>query len=91
MILECNGSPRRDNTDYFNNEITREPDYDFIALQHQVTELLPQLLPEQNHVFRVLNKIDSGNSGLFFLDTPGGTAKTFLLNLLSTSVRKDRT
>ncbi|GFV14571.1 ATP-dependent DNA helicase [Trichonephila clavipes] len=84
-------SPRRDNRDNFNNEIARELDYDFIALQHQVAELVPQLLPEQNHVFhQVLRKIDSDNGGLFFLDAPGGTGKTFLLNLLSMSVRKDK-
>ncbi|GFX05057.1 ATP-dependent DNA helicase [Trichonephila clavipes] len=76
-------SPRRDNRDNFNNEITGELDYDFIALQHRVAELVPQLLPEQNHVFhQVLRKIDSGNGGLFFFDAPGGTGKTFLLNLL---------
>ncbi|GFX98538.1 ATP-dependent DNA helicase [Trichonephila clavipes] len=84
-------SPRRDNKDNFNNEIARELDYDFIALQHQAAELVPQLLPEQIHVFhQVLRKIDSGNGGLFFLDAPGGTGKTFLLNSLLMSVRKDK-
>ncbi|GFX32429.1 hypothetical protein TNCV_2173491 [Trichonephila clavipes] len=33
----------------FDNEIARELDYDFIALQHQVTELIPQLTPERRH------------------------------------------
>lgn len=35
-------SPRRDNTDHYNNEIAQELDYDLIAMQHQVTELVPQ-------------------------------------------------
>ncbi|GFT42634.1 ATP-dependent DNA helicase [Trichonephila clavipes] len=66
-------------------------DNDFIALQHQVAELVPQLLPEQNHVFlQVLHTIDSGNGGLFFLGAPGGTGKTFLLKLLLMSVRKGK-
>ncbi|GFX58691.1 ATP-dependent DNA helicase [Trichonephila clavipes] len=83
-------SPRREKRENFNNEIARELDYDFIALQHQMAELVPQLLPEQNHVFhQVLRTIDSGNGGIFFLDAPGGTGKTFLLNLLLMSVRKD--
>ncbi|GFW65222.1 helitron_like_N domain-containing protein [Trichonephila clavipes] len=82
---------RRDNRDNFNNEIARELAYDFIALQHQVAELVPQFLPEQNHVsHQVLRKIDFGNGGPFFLDTPGGTGKTFLLYLLLMSVRKDK-
>ncbi|GFX06765.1 ATP-dependent DNA helicase [Trichonephila clavipes] len=85
-------SPRRDNRDNFNNEIARELDNDFIALQHQVVELIPQLLPEQNHVFhQVLRKIDTGNGGLFFLDVPGGTGKTLLLNLLLISDLRDST
>ncbi|GFX94401.1 ATP-dependent DNA helicase [Trichonephila clavipes] len=84
-------SPRRDNRDNFNNEIARELDYDFIALQHQAAELVPQLLLEQNHIFhQVLRKIDSGNGRFFFLDAPGGTGKTFLLNLLLMSIRKDK-
>ncbi|GFS75935.1 ATP-dependent DNA helicase [Trichonephila clavipes] len=84
-------SPRRDNRDNFNNEIARELDYDFIALQHQVAELVPRLLQEQNHVFhQVLRKIDCGNGGLFFLDAPRRTGETFLLILLLMSVRKDK-
>ncbi|GFX41098.1 ATP-dependent DNA helicase [Trichonephila clavipes] len=63
--------PRRDYRDNFNNEIAEELDYNFIALRHQVAELVPQLLPEQNHVFhQVLRKIDSGNGRLYFLDAP---------------------
>nr|XP_036228731.1 uncharacterized protein LOC118682893 [Bactrocera oleae] len=65
-------SPRRDNEDDFNNEIAREQNYDFIALQQQVEELIPHLLPEQAHVFRqLLYRIESGKGGVFFLDAPG--------------------
>ncbi|GFX34532.1 ATP-dependent DNA helicase [Trichonephila clavipes] len=75
-------SPQRDNRDNFNNEIARELDYDFIAPQHQVAELVPQLLPEQNHVFhQVLRKIDSGDGGLFFLDAPAHSVLKLPLNL----------
>ncbi|GBP10077.1 hypothetical protein EVAR_101403_1 [Eumeta japonica] len=65
----------------FNNNVTRELNYYFKALQHQVTELLPQSLPEQNDIFhQVLRKIEPENGALLFLDAPGGTGKTFLLN-----------
>ncbi|GFT57107.1 ATP-dependent DNA helicase [Trichonephila clavipes] len=58
-------------------EIARELDYNFIALQHQVTELIPQLIFEQSHVFHeVLRKIESGSGPLSFLDVPGGSGKT---------------
>ncbi|GBN91997.1 hypothetical protein AVEN_73025-1 [Araneus ventricosus] len=35
-------------------------------------------------------KIESSEGGLFFLDAPGGTGKTFLLNLLSAQIQKDK-
>ena len=55
-------SPRWAKGNDFGDEIAQELFYDFIALQHQVTQLIPQLLPEQSHVFhQVLSKIESGN------------------------------
>ncbi|KIH47496.1 hypothetical protein ANCDUO_22442 [Ancylostoma duodenale] len=36
-----------------------------------------------------MNSIKSGNGGLLFLDAPGGTGKTFLINLLLAEVRKN--
>ncbi|GBM12146.1 hypothetical protein AVEN_39482-1 [Araneus ventricosus] len=34
-------------------------------------------------------EVESGEGGLFFLDAPGGTGKTFHLNLLLAQIRKD--
>ncbi|GBN60012.1 hypothetical protein AVEN_34898-1 [Araneus ventricosus] len=34
-------------------------------------------------------KIESSEGGLFFLDAPGGTGKSFLLNLLLAQIQKD--
>lgn len=83
--------PRRSVENYLNDEIARELNYDFTALQHQVTELVPRLLPEQSRVFQeVLRQVESGSGALFFLDAPGGTGKTFLLNLLLAFIRKDQ-
>ena len=60
-------------------------------MQQQITQLIPQLLPEESHVFHhVLSKIESGNDALHSLDAPGGIGKTFLLILLLMSVRKDQ-
>ncbi|KIH46987.1 hypothetical protein ANCDUO_22957 [Ancylostoma duodenale] len=36
-----------------------------------------------------MNLIRNGNGGLLFLDAPGGTGKTFLINLLLAEVRKN--
>ncbi|GFY41464.1 ATP-dependent DNA helicase [Trichonephila inaurata madagascariensis] len=60
---------------------SRELGYDFIALQHQVTELIPELTPEQSHVFhQVLRKMEFGSGVLFFIDAPERTGKMILLN-----------
>jgi hypothetical protein len=34
-----------------------------------------------------MKAIDDGNGGLFFLDAPGGTGKTFLMSLILATVR----
>ena len=71
-------SPRRAEGNYFRDENSKELGYDFIALKYEVTQLIPQVLPEQSHIFhQVLSKIESGNGALFFLNAPGGTGKTF--------------
>lgn len=44
-------SPRQHNGDDCNNKIAQEIVYNVRALQHQVAESFPQLIPEQNHIF----------------------------------------
>ncbi|XP_071582556.1 ATP-dependent DNA helicase pif1-like [Temnothorax nylanderi] len=39
---------------------------------------------------RFLSSVESGAGQVFFLDAPGGTGKTFLINLLLARVRSDR-
>jgi len=46
---------------------------------------------EQSIVYgKVIKKIESNEEGLFSLDSPGGTGKTFLLNLMLAFIRKDK-
>ncbi|KFM73062.1 hypothetical protein X975_04048, partial [Stegodyphus mimosarum] len=89
--LQDFGMLSRSDGNYFNDEIARELDYNFTALQQQVAELVPELLSEQSHVFlQVLRKTEFRNGALFFFDAPGGTGKKLLLNLLLMSIRKDQ-
>ncbi|CAG5058230.1 unnamed protein product [Parnassius apollo] len=84
-------SPQRTTENELSDKNIRETNYDIAALQQQVAEFAPSLLPEQKRVFdKVLGQIESGNGALFFLDAAGGTGKTFLLNLLLAQVRKDK-
>ncbi|GFY71916.1 uncharacterized protein TNIN_199801 [Trichonephila inaurata madagascariensis] len=89
-------SPRQVDGNDFDNEIARELGDDFIALQHQVTELTPQLTPEQSHVgHQVLRKIESSCVALFFSPRPWRNRKNdFAKPIINVSQRKrteDRT
>lgn len=85
------GMPRPQRTGEISNDVARELNYDYIALQTHVTETIPRLLPEQRHVLNVvLQQIHNGEGAIFFLDAPGGTGKTFLLNLLLAHIRMDK-
>lgn len=47
-----------------------------------------KLNPEQQQVFKIISeRIESGQSGLFFVDGPGGTEKTFLYTALLANIR----
>ncbi|GBO99544.1 ATP-dependent DNA helicase pif1 [Eumeta japonica] len=85
------GMIRPQRTEEISSDLIRELDYDTASLQQQLTESVPRLNPEQRLVFdNVVKKIEDGEGGLLFLDTPGGTGKTFLLNLLLAQIRKDK-
>ena len=48
-------------------------------------------MPDQAAAYHViLDNMQSGSGGIIFLDAPGGTGKTFLLNLLLAKVRQQK-
>lgn len=68
--------------------IPNELQFDMHALQLQVTDNVPLLNQEQLNIYElVMDKINSQSGVIIFLDAPGGTGKTFLLNLILASVR----
>jgi hypothetical protein len=47
------------------------------------------LVKDQRLVYnRFMDSVERRNGGLFFLDAPGGTGKTFLINLLLAEILK---
>ncbi|GFY10127.1 hypothetical protein TNCV_1946721 [Trichonephila clavipes] len=82
-------SPRRDRTILIMKLL--ELDYDFIALQHQVAELVHNYFHSKNHAFhQVLRKTDSGNGRLFFLDAPGEVEKPFCEIIINVHQKKTK-
>ena len=78
-------SPVRTN-DSLNEEVARELSYNVDP--DSVSSNEAKLLPEQTMAFETIyESIQHSKGGLFFLDAPGGTGKTFLLNLLLSKVR----
>ena len=51
---------------------------------------LMQSIYEKNVYGIILSSINSNEGNIFFLDAPGGTGKTFLINLLLAKVRLDK-
>lgn len=81
-------SPNRDSNDVSNSEILRETSYNVDELASYVATNLSLLIPDQKVAYDVLESaIRENKGGLYFLDAPGGTGKTFLINLLLASVR----
>lgn len=59
-------------------------------LQH-VAENEPKCTDEQQHVYRLFcTRVETAQPGLLFLDAPGGTGKTFLLNLILAKIRSQQ-
>ena len=64
-------------------DVLREKQCDIDALQIYVKAQKRLLTNDQRLTYTsVIEHVQDGNGGLIFLDAPGGTGKTFLLNLI---------
>lgn len=85
------GLPKPQYNGELSTDVVKELNYDTKALQEYIDQMIPRLIPEQKQIFNtILQRVKKEEGGLFFLDAPGGTGKTFLLNLLLAEIRKDR-
>ena len=81
-------TPNREMNDALNREFEWESEYDHKELDLIVRMNEPLLNHQQKEVYDTLMKaIDDGNGGLYFLDAPGGTGKTFLRSVILATVR----
>ncbi|GFU70728.1 ATP-dependent DNA helicase [Trichonephila clavipes] len=72
----------------FDRDLQRETHYDSDELGTFVRTNLPHLILEQRIAYdRIMRAITEQSGGLFFIDAPGGTGKTFLLSLILATIR----
>ncbi|XP_026467658.1 mannosyl-oligosaccharide alpha-1,2-mannosidase IA-like [Ctenocephalides felis] len=81
-------APNRPMHDAFNQELHREKLYDLNNLKELIETKLPLLNEQQKYVFDTLMKVtNDGTGGIYFLNAPGGTGKTFLILLILATIR----
>jgi len=74
--------------DALNLELRREQQYDTEALAETVRTNVPQLNQQQRIAYDTLiEAVNSGSVGIYFIDAPGGIGKTFLISLLLARIR----
>ena len=70
-------------------EVLREREYNIEYLHDFTNKNEGKLLNDQRYAYETfLHAVNSGSGGLFFLDAPGGTGKTFVTELLLAKVRQ---
>ncbi|XP_050064546.1 ATP-dependent DNA helicase pif1-like [Aphis gossypii] len=81
-------APNRPMHDAINQELHRERLYDLNDLKELIQTNLPLLNEQQKYVFETLMKVTNDETGgIYFLDAPGGTGKTFLISLILATIR----
>ncbi len=84
-------TPQRDQHVCNCRDLIRDTNYDQDELTAYVSSNKPLLAPDKAAAYHViLDNMHSGSRGIIFLDAPGGTGKTFLLNLLLEKVRQQK-
>lgn len=82
--------PRRLDNVEVNRQYLTETNYDAESLQREIAIKMQTLTNEQELVYnQVIQSIENEAGQIFFLDAPGGTGKTFLINLLLSKVRSN--
>ena len=72
-------------------EVQREMNYNVAQMNSIVEENVPKLTIDQKTAYdTILKDINESKGSLFFLDAPGGTGKTFMLNTLLAAVRNEK-
>ncbi|CAI9719352.1 ATP-dependent DNA helicase [Octopus vulgaris] len=72
-------------------EYMSENNYNIAELTETITRDEPRLLPEQREIYNeIIDSVRLNQGKLFFLNAPGGTGKTFVINLILAKLRAER-
>lgn len=81
-------TPIRNISNVHDRDILREKQYNMVELRSYVEVNERLLTNDQKTAYEtILHNINNNNGGIIFLDAPGGTGKTFLLNLILAKIR----
>lgn len=81
-------SPNRPMHAAFNQEMEREQQYDCNELSENLRFNIPKMNDQQKNAYDTIMKaVNDGSGGIYFLDAPGGTGKTFLISLILATIR----
>jgi hypothetical protein len=97
QVLSCVGKslkdfglpkPHKDNIKIISREYLQQTNYNITDLMEYVNNKTNLMTTEKNNVFNhVINCVEKSTGNVFFLDAPGGTGKTFIINLLLAKIR----
>lgn len=80
--------PQRNELDVLNMELFKEKNYNIEELYRYIQQNKPLLIESQKHAYNIImDHIKKQEGGIIFLDAPGGTGKTFLINLILAEIR----
>ncbi|XP_067134561.1 uncharacterized protein [Centruroides vittatus] len=82
-------APRKGAFSVLNFEITREKSYSIDELLQYIAHNKPLLNDnkKKKNYNVIVDRINNNTGGIIYLDAPGGTGKTFLINLLLAEIR----
>ena len=92
LKMYCMPAPMRENNpNQLCSEMLRETNYNLTELTQYVAKHEPLLVTDQRAAYNeIMSMVSSKQGGIVFLDAPGGTGKTFVINLILAKIRQEK-
>ena len=84
------GLPSVNSRTSLSSEGLLETSYSIPALENYVREKVPTLIDDQRQIYdRIITTVDNEDGDFLFIDAPGGTGKTYLINIALAKLRSE--